>query len=540
MIGVLGGPLATAAISMTTGLVVDGAQVAADGWTQALHRYGSQAEYEVIGEPAPSSATGAQFRWRALDDIPGLLGRGRYDVLHSPQGPDLGRMVAVATRCSASQTCLTAVQYSVSYAVLNSVWLDMLTGPPRPWDCLICTSVASMRAQQGLLDHLRGRLADSLGVSLASVPTVRLAHIPLGVEPDRFWGPGDRLRARTMLDLPPDRPVLLSVGRFTPINKADLELCLRVLAALRRRDGGGNGPLLVLAGSDRVQYADSVRRLAHAAGLGEHVRLFTDFPPVLAPALYAAADIFLAVSDSVGETFGITIAEAMASGVPVVAPRWDGFAELVADGETGFLVDTAWMPPNPDLGLVAELRPGTGLEHLRLAQATALDGDQLVACVSRLLDDGGLRRQMGERGRARVDERFSWREVIRQYEELWAALRRESTAAGAEPRRAFEAIPYSSAFGHYPSRLVTGAERVVADPAPLLPLETMLRILGMPALGLDADLLRRIMRLARRPVSVRRLTGGDARRGRHLMWLYKHGFVRVQAVEAAAAGRLRA
>ena len=55
------------------------------------------------------------------------------------------------------------------------------------------------------------------------------------------------------------------------------------------------------------------------------------------PRYYGAADVF--VLPSRYELFGIVMLEAMACGVPVVATRFGGLAEVIAHGETGFLVD---------------------------------------------------------------------------------------------------------------------------------------------------------------------------------------------------------
>jgi glycosyltransferase involved in cell wall biosynthesis len=53
--------------------------------------------------------------------------------------------------------------------------------------------------------------------------------------------------------------------------------------------------------------------------------------------VYDASDVLLVTSNR--ESFGLTIVEAMARGVPVVATRCGGPEELISDGETGFLVD---------------------------------------------------------------------------------------------------------------------------------------------------------------------------------------------------------
>src|SRR6516164_998135 len=55
-------------------------------------------------------------------------------------------------------------------------------------------------------------------------------------------------------------------------------------------------------------------------------------------AVWHAADIFASLSDNIQETFGLVIVEAMASGLPIVASDWDGYRDLVTDGESGYLV----------------------------------------------------------------------------------------------------------------------------------------------------------------------------------------------------------
>ncbi|HHW82403.1 MAG TPA: glycosyltransferase family 1 protein [Actinomycetales bacterium] len=94
-------------------------------------------------------------------------------------------------------------------------------------------------------------------------------------------------------------------------------------------------------------------------------------------AAYASLDVF--VHTGRHETFGLTVQEAMAAGVPVVAPNEGGPVDQVVDGETGFLFD-------PD-------RP----EEMREA-------------IRRLVSDPELRRSMGEAGRRRALTR-SWEAI---------------------------------------------------------------------------------------------------------------------------------
>ena len=83
------------------------------------------------------------------------------------------------------------------------------------------------------------------------------------------------------------------------------------------------------------------------------------------------------VAPSRREGFGVTVAEAMAHGRPVVASAVGGLLDLVVDGETGLLV-----PPR--------------------------DPAALRAALERLLGDAELRARLGAAARERARERFAW------------------------------------------------------------------------------------------------------------------------------------
>jgi len=92
-------------------------------------------------------------------------------------------------------------------------------------------------------------------------------------------------------------------------------------------------------------------------------------------ACYANADVF--ALPSTGEGFGLVFLEAMAFAKPVVGADAGGTTDLVRDGINGLLI-----PPN--------------------------DTDRLTQSLSRLLQDGSLRRKLGECGAATVRREYQF------------------------------------------------------------------------------------------------------------------------------------
>lgn len=105
-------------------------------------------------------------------------------------------------------------------------------------------------------------------------------------------------------------------------------------------------------------------------------------------------DLDIFVLSSTTEGISLTLLEAMATGLPIVATNVGGNPEVVVDGETGFIVPSK----NPR---------------------------ELADKLLRLIADEDLRRQMGERGRKRVEEHFGIKETVRQYQELYHFLVRK-------------------------------------------------------------------------------------------------------------------
>lgn len=123
-------------------------------------------------------------------------------------------------------------------------------------------------------------------------------------------------------------------------------------------------------------------------------------------ALYSHAAVFCC--PSIYEPFGIINLEAMACGTPVVGSRVGGIPEVVADGETGLIVDAKLSDAAP--------HDPTDPEGFALGLAQA---------VNRLGMDAELSRRMGEAGRQRVIDIYSWQSIAKQTLALYESIANE-------------------------------------------------------------------------------------------------------------------
>lgn len=139
--------------------------------------------------------------------------------------------------------------------------------------------------------------------------------------------------------------------------------------------------------------ADIRDRLFFSANLGG----FTGWEQDDLRALYSAADVF--VSTSFGEGFGLTVAEALACGTPVVATDCSATTEVVGPG--GIVVPPA--------------RPWTA----PMGQEQMLpDVEGITRGIEALYSNRRLRRTLGEAGRDHVVKTFSWDVAARQFDDL--------------------------------------------------------------------------------------------------------------------------
>src|SRR5207302_10961882 len=165
----------------------------------------------------------------------------------------------------------------------------------------------------------------------------------------------------------------------------------------------------ILAHTPDVRYAvagtgpdrERLEKRAQQLRLGDRVRFLGGVGDQDLPAFYNLASVYVGASrraERLGvEGFGISLVEASACGLPVVAGNSGGIPDAVRDGETGFLV-----PPE--------------------------DPAAFADAICRLLADKAAAQRMGQAGRRAVETYFNWDRVVRDLRAIEAEVTRGQPA----------------------------------------------------------------------------------------------------------------
>jgi len=287
--------------------------------------------------------------------LAGLRARKRADVINfhfiTPQGPAivaLRRLLAVP---------------SVLSLVGRSDVLHLLNWPNRAYARFVvsCPDVVV----QNSAFYLRGETAE------------RAQVVPYGVD-TRTYAPSARdVDLRTRLGVGTNACMLLAVQRLVPVKRIDV--LIRAMAEITTHHSDAH---LVVVGHGPEK--DTLTSLVHELGLSANVTFAGYISNAELPAYFASADIF--VFHSMLETFGVVFAQAMASGLPIVAADTSCVGDVV-------------MPSNGIL-----VKP--------------FDVDAFCHAVVSLITDTRRRRAIGTVNRTRAEQEFDWDLIADRYERI--------------------------------------------------------------------------------------------------------------------------
>lgn len=304
------------------------------------------------------------FDWRCVQALHRLLESERIDVVHAHQYTPFA--YGIATRIFGRRPPVLFTEHGRFF-------------PDYPnWKRKAFNSLLRRRSDRFVaVGHaVREALVNNEGL-----PRTRIQVVYNGIDLSRSQSePCSPCQVRESLGIAKDAIVVLTVARLDPIKDhrtalAAIARAVRQIPQLRY--------LIVGDGPQR----ESIEREITSLGLRDTVSMLGTRRDV--NAMLSASDIFLLTS--VSEGIPVTILEAMAAGVPVVATEVGGVPELVDDGVTGFL-------------------------------APASDSAALADSIVRLCASAELRRSVAERARQRVASDFSQSTMIDEYARLYQEM----------------------------------------------------------------------------------------------------------------------
>ncbi len=307
---------------------------------------------EALGEPSG-------FRPGLAPRLAWLFRERRIDVVHThDERPHI--YGAFAARLAGVRRLVHTRHHGMAYR-LSPRQAGLVRLAARLTDRFVCVSADSARqaVRQGVSPRAVRVLHNGIDLTRFAPPHPTLPH-PRGE--GREGGP------------------VVTVARLSP--EKDIDTLLRAAALAAGEDDAfrleiaGDGPCMA-----------ELRRTAAELGLDGRVTFHGQVRDV--PALLARAGLFVLSSRTEGVS--LTLLEAMAGGLAVVATRVGGNPEVVADGETGLLV-----PPG--------------------------DPAALAAALLRLRGNEWERRRMGQAGRSRVERCFDVSRMTAAYERIYLGL----------------------------------------------------------------------------------------------------------------------
>lgn len=241
-------------------------------------------------------------------------------------------------------------------------------------------------------------MAHDIADSYVSVDPGRITVIPNAIDTDE-WRPDSRTDVLQAFNIDPGRPIVLYVGRITPQKGIK-----HLLAAARYFDSSVQ--LVLRAGPADTpefehEFVAQINSLQTQRGGVVWINDFLDSRQLS----QLLSHTTVSCCPSVYEPFGLVNLEAMACEVPVVASAVGGIPEIIDDGITGILVPFETASPS-------DAEPADTERFAR----------DLASAINVLVANPHLAHKMGELGRRRVIENFSWSESARRTFELYQRL----------------------------------------------------------------------------------------------------------------------
>ena len=207
----------------------------------------------------------------------------------------------------------------------------------------------------------------------------KIVEIPNGVDIKKFNPNNDGSIIKKKLNIE-NRKIILFVGA---LDKPHFFKGVDILLESFKRIFNPKYHFIIVGDGDlKKKYIENANKL----GINSQITFAGRVPEDDLPLYYAASDVTVLPSTTMGEAFGLVLLEAMATGKPVIASNLPGVRSVVDDGGNGFLVN-----------------PG--------------DSEDLASKINTILGDEKLCYEFGKYGRAKIEKKYNWVNIAKKLED---------------------------------------------------------------------------------------------------------------------------
>jgi glycosyltransferase involved in cell wall biosynthesis len=273
--------------------------------THALsYLLGARRTYQSLSHEAPFDIVSAHYILPALG-ILAAQGRRKVPIIYTFHGPWAAEF-AVELEWSHGR-CSNWGRF------FRAAWTALMVNSARLLEWAVLNGSTRV--------HTLSRYMAEVAAQQYRVPLSKRVIIPGGVDTEKFTPPQDKASVRAALDLPQDRPILLTIRRLYA--RMGLVNLLQATGLLLQ-----DKPELLLLVGGIGPLQPHLELLIEQLGLRENVRLLGFISEEQLPHYYQAADLFILPSIEL-EGFGLVTLEALASGLPVLATPVGGTVEIL-------------------------------------------------------------------------------------------------------------------------------------------------------------------------------------------------------------------
>lgn len=519
---------------------VNGSFIAEKNLVRALIEYSRLERIDFISSDKPESLLDEELRV-LFEENKDRVGLVSYDWLAThlsstpyhvffQSGPNLNRTAAFRDGVASSCVPVTTMLHSVANAPFWDPFSPLYTYPFQACDAYFCSTNPLMQVMERSLDNAQNCLSEVRPGFQVARPALK--HVPLGVDEQGVVTAEERAQARVQWGIDQDALCFLCLGRLDMVAKMDLLPLLSIFRDCKVLPSFEKAKLVIAGATrDESHWEEFLKAQVEALGLEGFVEIIINFEEDERRSLYALADAFVSVSDSIQESFGIAPVEAMFCEIPVILSDWDGYKELVEHDATGFLIPTYWGDCNPLVGSLHEDAMLNGM--LSVSQSVAVDAGVLRDTLVRVAEDAGLRKRVGKAARESALKRFSWKHVVARYEAIWDELNTVAQTLSWPPAvQRFPRMPVFDNFKHYATNHVnetTSFKTTVRGQRMGSGGETLNIYPGLQA-WVDIELVGKLITLCLNGAQVEAMTkevGVSKERVLYtLLWMLKHDFIR--------------